>query len=327
MLLITAVHDLEIDTDGLQEPLPIVQGIYLSWTPSFAATLVSEGMQVAMGGLEYLDLTDGSHPVLFSRVYDEGYHDRPLAALSAWHSDIHTLFHCLWLLKDNSLNTEVGFVESKDSTGAGIASSNSRAAVYTCADGRRRKVKYSQEEIAEALELYRIFDRLGNGAYGGNFPPTLRLKDQVEPVGTVVAAKAVRPLTRVWYFLSAARDCTDLSIKAAQYATCLEVLFSTDSTEIYHKLAERIALLLGESSEERRSLFHFVKTLYSVRSSLVHGDTLSREHLKNMISISQEADGLVRRVLRRIMGDPQLCKLFEGGKEARERYFVELVLR
>jgi hypothetical protein len=156
MLLITAIHDLAIETDGLQEPLPLVEGIYLSWTPSFTASLISTDMQAAMGGLEYLDLTDGSRPVLFSRVHDERYRDRPLAALSAWHTDIHTFFHCLWLLKDNSLNTEVGFVESKDSTGAGIASSNSRASVYTCSDGRRRKVKYSQEEITEALELYRI---------------------------------------------------------------------------------------------------------------------------------------------------------------------------
>jgi len=326
MLLITAAHDLEIETDGLLEPLPLVEGIYASWTPAFVANLVCSGMRSAMGGLEYLDLTEGLHPVLFSRVNDEQYNDRPLAALSAWHATIHMLFHCLWLIKDNSLNTERGFVESRDSMGTEVASSNSRASVYTCSDGRRRKVKYSQEEFAEAIDLYRTFDRLTNKAYGGNFPPTLSLKDQVKPTGTVVASIAVRPLTRVWYFLSAARDCADLSIKAAHYATCLEILFSTDSTEISHKLAERVALLLGDSPEERRNLFYFVKSLYSVRSSVVHGDTVSRERLKDMISLSQRADQLLRRVLRKIMGNSELCTLFESSKENRERYFIDLVL-
>ncbi len=219
-------------------------------------------MMSAMGGLDYSTLTDGSHPVLFSQSKDNAP-DEPLRVLSVWHYYIHQFLSCLWLIKDNSVNADVGLVHSLNSQGKEVASSNSRASVYTCADGCRRKLEYSRAELIESRALYERLKALGNTK---SYPSTLNPISQVEPTGTAVTADAVRALTRISYFVNAARDCSDLSVKVAHYTICLEVLFSTDSTEISYKLAERVALFLGHSFEERKRLFHRVKRLYSVRS-------------------------------------------------------------
>ena len=143
----------------------------------------------------------------------------------------------------------------------------------------------------------------------------------------IISADAVRALSRASFFLDSARDCSDLSVKVAHYTTCLEVLFSTDSSEISHKLAERVALFLGDTFEERKRLFDRVKKLYSVRSKVVHGDVFSEKKTKSVGAISQDADDLLRRVLRRILVSDELCELFEGTLESREEHFIDLVLR
>jgi hypothetical protein len=158
-------------------------------------------------------------------------------------------------------------------------------------------------------------------------PSTLNPISQVEPTGTIVTADEVRALTRVSYFLNLARDCSDLSVKVAHYATCLEILFSTDSSEISHKLAERVALFLGHTFEERKQLFNRIKSLYSVRSKVVHGDVFTKASVRKLREISLDADDLLRQLLRLILDSDALCALFEGSKEAREEYFIDLVLQ
>lgn len=323
MFLINAIQDLAINKEELEEPFPIIEGIYLTWTPSYVTSLITEPMKLAMGGLEYLDLISGKHTAVFTRAHpEESYH--PLQILSVWHNYIHEFLFCLWLIKDNSVNTDLGFIFSVNADGREIGSSNLRSSLYTCADGCRRTVAFSKAELVEARELYERLHEIGKDKQRS---PTLRPAEQVETTGMIISAATVRALSRASFFVDSARDCSDLSVKVAHYATCLEVLFSTDSSEISHKLAERIALFLEDSFEERKRLFNRVKKLYSVRSKVVHGDVFSESKSKSLAAISEDADNLLRRVLRRIVVSDDLCRVFEGTPESREEYFVDLVLR
>jgi hypothetical protein len=323
MLLINAIQDFAINQEEFEEPFSVIEGIYLGWTPLFVKEQISDRLMSAMGGLDYLSLTAGTHPVLFSRIKAK-QPDEPLRVLAVMHTYIHQFLHCLWLIKDNSVNADVGFVHSIDSQGKEVASSNSRASVYTCADGCRREIEYSRAELIKARTLYERLTILGQAR---THPSTLNPISQVEPTGTVVTADAVRALTRISYFVNSARDCSDLSVKVAHYSTCLEILFSTDSSEISHKLAERVALFLGQTFEERKRIFNRVKRLYSVRSKVVHGDVFSKSTLGTLREISLDADDLLRQLLRLILDSDELCALFEGSKESREEYFIDLVLQ
>ena len=55
-------------------------------------------------------------------------------------------------------------------------------------------------------------------------------------------------------------------------AVAMEVLFSLQGGELTYKLSVRAAHLLGDSGEERLSVYESVQRLYRERSRIVHGD-------------------------------------------------------
>ncbi len=50
-----------------------------------------------------------------------------------------------------------------------------------------------------------------------------------------------------------------------------EALLSTDNYEITHQLAERAAILIGRTSEERVDIYDDFKNFYKIRGDIVHG--------------------------------------------------------
>ena len=60
-------------------------------------------------------------------------------------------------------------------------------------------------------------------------------------------------------------------------AVALEVLFGLEGGELTHKLSVRAAHLLGDSGEERLSVYESVQRLYRERSRIVHGGRSRRD--------------------------------------------------
>ncbi|HEX5701899.1 MAG TPA: hypothetical protein VFX97_01615 [Pyrinomonadaceae bacterium] len=321
MFLLNSFQDFSFG-DEIEEPFEMADGIYLAWTSPFIESLISDRMKLAIGGLEYLDLIERQIAVFTRGIADESL--EPLQILSIWHNSLLEFVFSLWLIKDNSINIGLGFLFSVDPSGKEIGSSNSRASLYTLANGCRHPEKFTRCELLQARGLYERLHRIGART---TRPSTLNPVEQVQPSGTIISADEVRALSRATFFADSARDCTDLSVKISHYMTCLEVLFSTGSSEIVHKLAERIALFLGGNYEERRLLFNRVKKLYNIRSKVVHGDVMGSTAARTLADVSRDADSLVREVLRRIIDSTELLDLFEGDKTTREDYFIDLVLR
>lgn len=69
------------------------------------------------------------------------------------------------------------------------------------------------------------------------------------------------------------------------FAVALESLLALDKEQINFKLRLYLALLVGDTFNERQQIYNDIKVFYGLRSKLVHGDTLSisDEHIK-MIS-------------------------------------------
>jgi len=59
--------------------------------------------------------------------------------------------------------------------------------------------------------------------------------------------------------------------------TAMEALLTTQSTEITHNLAERVAVLLGNTCELRLAKYRQVKKLYDTRSKIVHGKVFPKK--------------------------------------------------
>lgn len=87
-----------------------------------------------------------------------------------------------------------------------------------------------------------------------------------------------------------------LALKIVNYVIALESLFNTDSGEISHKVSERIAFLLSDSSQKRLEIFMNIKKAYSFRSKIVHGDNL-RSDYENLKTLSITLDMYLRSLL------------------------------
>jgi hypothetical protein len=152
----------------------------------------------------------------------------------------------------------------------------------------------------------------------------LGLKKGVEAEPTIPGD--VSRLGRAWWILETARMTADVALKIAHYVTCFEGLFSTDSSELVHKLSERIAWFLGATPQERLSLFRTVKEAYAVRSKVVHGDKLSNKQFAGLRNVSDTCDDLLRRSLRKIMESNELRARFNGNPQELETFLLELVM-
>ena len=66
---------------------------------------------------------------------------------------------------------------------------------------------------------------------------------------------------------------------------CLEALFSRESDEVTHKVATRCALLLGRDETESVRIMKTTRSLYSLRSKIVHGGIEERQKpIKNTVT-------------------------------------------
>jgi len=98
-------------------------------------------------------------------------------------------------------------------------------------------------------------------------------------------------------------------MKIAMYIPIFESLFSSENTEISHKVAERCSYYLGGSREDKIKNYDTVKKAYDIRSKLLHGDKLTehnkpeRNHnrFETQIEISIEIDNLTRILLTKVI--------------------------
>lgn len=118
-------------------------------------------------------------------------------------------------------------------------------------------------------------------------------------------------------FLTMARNEPFLPLKIALYMSVFECLFTSDSSEMIHKVSERTALYLNTDKDEMFKVFKQVKLAYDYRSKFIHGQDLkskkdSNEHLKE---ISFGVDVLLRRILNQaILVDFDLLNSMDGSK-------------
>lgn len=108
------------------------------------------------------------------------------------------------------------------------------------------------------------------------------------------------------------------------YAVCLEVLFSTNATELSHKLAERCAFFLEDNPSSRLRVYELVKNIYRVRSKVFHGDILKPADVATLASLSVASDDLLRSVMRKVYEHEDNAALFLDKPDLFDDYFLRL---
>lgn len=225
----------------------------------------------------------------------------------------------LWLVKDNAVETELGFAWMTDGPRIWV-SSKLLFLGLTTASGEAPVTSFTREELRAAREL-------ASRLHHENKPVLALdpLRDEMSPM--VFPKKDVTRFDMAFFTLQQVRATNYVPSKIVGYCTCFETLLSTDSTEMTHKIAERIAWLLGSNVAERLELYESARSAYSVRSKTVHGALPgSKDGPESLVRLSQWCDETLRRIIMRILLNKEMWSIINGPEKQLAEWFKKLCL-
>jgi hypothetical protein len=229
---------------------------------------------------------------------------------------IQRLLMALWYVRDNCVMCDGGvliYPELSNQRVGWHGIKHSLGQYFWNATVQHTTTAWAPEELATARDLAEreksVFDLTGQTV---SVHPTL--------------PKGVNRLMRGQYYLENARTCSDVGVRIAAYVSCLEALFSTASTELAHKLSERVAVFLEDDVDQRAAIYQDVKRAYDVRSKMVHGDEIDTKQHGQLFEVSMACDNLLRRVFGKVLRDDDASKLFRSSKSAIDSFFLKRTL-
>ncbi|ARO60161.1 Uncharacterized protein B5E38_2635 [Bacillus cereus] len=317
---ITRLYGIELDrvtNKGMQT----INGMRISNSKERLNEIIDNEFKISIGKLDYDQLYSGCY------LYREGElpkdfitdYDSNLRKLIDKYSTITNLFCTyLWYLKDNAVSSDSCFLYIKDPSGkfTSFSSNNTNSMFYSASCKTENKI-FTKEEINSVTKFAEKI-----------FSQSFSIDKELYEISDHVIKEANR-LERFYYFLQPARKEVYLPSRIAMYCTLLETLLSTDNSEVTHKISERLALLLGESYDDRIEIFSFVKKAYSIRSATVHGGKITRtlRDLKKQEEISNQFDGYLRKLIYVIYSNLELRGIFREDDNAQmNEWFNRLIL-
>jgi hypothetical protein len=242
------------------------------------------------------------------------YDERLVAAdkfIDIFLRSVNQFLMALWLVKDNSVICTGGYLFLADPPAGNPGMVIHHLGIYYWhSELSRERIAFSTDELRAAREnLASYIPRLG-----------IAPQEDMAVSGTI-PVRTPR-LARAWYFAENARMSADVSVKVATYVTCLEALLSTEEGELTHRLAERVARMLGATPLEQRKLFSLVKDAYDIRSKTLHGASLGKR-INKLLPTAAASDDIVRQLFLKILSSQQLVTTFNEG--ALSGYFLDLL--
>ena len=316
VLFITTAFNLKIDTD-LGEGINLIEEIKLTNNRNFIRKLLTQELYEAIGFLEYKALAS-SDAVFYKIVNIEIDDDTADDLLCTFIANCKLILTEFWLLKDHAIDIMLGFVEFPyKGTGNIIVSlkepvvrSNMVKGGAFNSEGKYLPVIFDLKEVESIKDL--------------NHKGISKPFSFVETKNTN-ATKDVDRLNLAQIYIQAARQHVDLGIKISHYCTALECLFSTDSSELSHKLSERVSSFLAENTEQKYQIFKDIKFLYSVRSQIVHGSPVSAKKIPKLPQYSMMADRVLRNAMNKVIYDKNYSNIFlTFNREKFEDFLIKM---
>jgi len=218
----------------------------------------------------------------------------------------------LWEVKDNNIYARDGFlVVYEDSIENGFTYKSSLSAIFSNSTLDSNETWYTRGELDQAIKKFQE-----NVSDMFKFDSSINYKTPTDDI--FFKNKNSNRMERAFYFVLAARGNSALPMKIVYYCTALECLFSTAKTEINYRIAERIALMLGDNGTERKRYFNLIKKAYDVRSTIVHGSSLKGKS-EELEEVSKGLD----QVLRKLMITDN--DIFNKEDKEIEDYFLNII--
>jgi|GEM_PF-5514397 len=144
--------------------------------------------------------------------------------------------------------------------------------------------------------------------------------------GKAETAKKPLKLVQAITFFWVSQTTENIDLAFTTLVTSLEALLLTGRRELKHKLAERVAFLLGGTAEEKIRNHILLSEIYDIRSKIVHGE----KHLKGDKDIKylHSVFDIARKCIRKTIIEDDLMNLFSLSlkkSDKFEKFFRNLV--
>ncbi|UXZ98852.1 hypothetical protein K3169_13775 [Pseudomonas phytophila] len=305
--LITTFRWLKVSAPpGVYEIMPTVNIIV---GDELVAKYLNAEFQKAAGEIEYQHFKQANHLVV-SLPEEVEYWDDFVSGeeiLHCWMVWVDWALQDSWLVKDNCFISEVAYCRSKLS-GEYRWSNNSLYTQASASDGdRQRSVEFVESDIKYWSErLNSLRSHLDGKGYS---------------ILTPVLSKKATRFDRFLSFTQIARRSSTPAMKIAQMCSALESLFSTSTTELTHRLSERVAFFAGENPEDKELIYQLMKKAYGVRSQVTHGSHISSALSGLAPELSSKLLDLLRKITFKVLEDPHSADVVYGDDEFIENHF------
>ena len=317
-LYITAVFNLKI-TEDLGKGMHVRGEIYLTNNVKFIQSLLTKDLLQAIGNLEF-DALFNADAVFYKISDDIIYPSNEDNLLCDFLANCKIIINELWLIRDHSIDIMLGFVEYPFQKLSGIELPFHNVTVHSnwvtggsfTSTGEHQITIFSRQDVDQII----------------SFGTTLLVEPFSQSQGRKTAIRpGIQRISRCTVFLQTARLQADLGIKIIHYCSAFECLFSTDAKELTHKLAERISYFLEAEPRNRIELYNDLKNIYSIRSQVTHGSSISKKHYHRLTDFSEKADNILRRVLIKLQEKEYLDQYYRrDNNEELEIFLTELTL-
>lgn len=294
--------------EDLKPDFLIGQGLYLTNDKNFIENLINPNFIKIAGQMEANFLKESVIIYSVEDVEEDGF--IPQSYLINKLKKVDFFLTLSWLVKDNNIDFENGFIEYYKKDSRYYLDVNTLAHQYSCSNGINQNIIFSKQE----LESIRLFEE----GYG------FEIVKHEETYQTLSQKDFLR-LARALNFLQISRSYHDLGLKIANYCTAFECLFSTATTELTYRLSERIAFFLGKTTEDRKDIFNVIKKAYAFRSSVVHGDVIKK--VNELGEVSEKMDDCLRKTLTKIFEEDDIDEILTKTNNDIDNYFNDLIFK
>ncbi|MDT9673892.1 hypothetical protein F6R97_04395 [Pseudomonas sp. JV414] len=232
--------------------------------------------------------------------------------LFCWLVWIEWILQDSWLVYDSCIHSEIAFAKKSEKNKSVEWSNNNLASHASDSYGSRLAVTtISLNDLEQWIER------------------SLKLRTYIHERGVTIAtpviSKSYTRFARFINFVQLARRTSHPAMKIAQMCSALESLFSTDTSELTHRLSERVAMFLGGDGEAMEKSYQMMKKCYAVRSQITHGSHIKDSVAEQIPDMSFDMMVMLREIALKIIDSPELSKLFDGDNDGIEAYFRRLL--
>jgi hypothetical protein len=225
---------------------------------------------------------------------------------------LQLFFTMLWVVLDNSANTGLAFIEVGPDAAVSLVSSVKRSVLFTTSRGHEVATRITKNHLETARSHLKFYEARDLDRF--------RMSDE-----ELVPDASADRISRSLYFLQGARASNFIPEKVTFYCICMETLVSTDTTELSHKVAERVAWLVASDPEERKAIYRTIKKAYALRSQTVHGSSTRFLREENS-EVSEGVDSILRKMYQALFTDAKLAAVLRADNQAIDEFFLSRVL-